>query len=311
MRGNSISLGQGGTGVVYQAGGTLVCTDQDIQLGETRYTGFQDTFASFANWTIAGTAQTETRNFWGGRHSNLASSLNLIDGGTLYANNVHKGETANLPTGSNIKELFNNDFFVNFNGGVFRRRLHGIGNDSLHARRRFGRRPRQARRGHAEADGRERLHGRDDDRGGDACAGRRGCAARRHGARAPVGRDARPQRPRGLVRGPGRHGRKVVGGDLALLGTLALSAQKFLDRETTAIDGTLDLTGVTRLELTEADALTEEALRLRPLSLVSATAIRYPSPGFEIVGVPKGWCLVCTPTALRLKRARGLAIVIR
>lgn len=106
-------------------------------------------------------------------------------------------------------------------------------------------------------------------------------------------------------------GGKVVGGDLALLGTLALSAQKFLDRETTAIDGTLDLTGVTRLELTEADALTEEALRLRPLSLVSATAIRYPSPSFEIVGVPKGWCLVCTPTALRLKRARGLAIVIR
>lgn len=111
--GYSISLGQGGTGVVYQAGGTLVCTDQDIQLGETRYTGFQDTFASFANWTIAGTAQTETRNFWGGRHSNLASSLNLIDGGTLYANNVHKGETANLPTGSYVTELFNNDFFVN------------------------------------------------------------------------------------------------------------------------------------------------------------------------------------------------------
>lgn len=88
--------------------------------------------------------------------------------------------------------------------------------------------------------------------------------------------------------GLGGTGGKVVGGDLALLGTLALSAQKFLDRETTAIDGTLDLTGVTRLELTEADALTEEALRLRPLSLVSATAIRYPSPGFEIVGVPKG-----------------------
>ncbi len=419
--GYSISLGQGGTGVVYQAGGTLVCTTLDIQLGETRFTGFQDTFASFANWTIAGTAQTETRNFWGGRHSNLASYLNLIDGGTLYANNVHKGETANLPNGSYVTELYNNDFFVNFNGGVFRRRLqddlfdpeylptrvtvypkgavfrvdraadvanvhapllapgagNGVTNIPCPARTDYLGAPFVEIVG--DGQGATAVALLDADTGavtnvvvtspgwgyteatavftgggctevetiacalGDVSGGglvKRGAGTLKlmaanawTGATTveegtlvqgvadaiPVGTALVLQSGATLdlngfaasFAGVGGAGGKVVGGDLVLSGTFALSARKFIDRETTAIDGTLDLTGVTRLVLTETDVLTEAALRLRPLSLVSATAIRYPSPRFEIAGVPDGWCLVCTPTAIRLKRARGLAVIIR
>lgn len=114
-------VGQGGTGIVHQTAGYLTCTDQDLQLGETRYTGGGSEFPTFANYTIAGTATTETRNLYGARHSNMDAHLNLMDGGTLFVNNLHKGVT--LPSGSSVAELFNNRFFVNFNGGVLKERL--------------------------------------------------------------------------------------------------------------------------------------------------------------------------------------------
>ena len=121
MDANSVTLGAGGTGVVYQAAGTLMSTTTDISLGNLSGTGWQDSYRPFANWTIAGTAQAQTQRFYGGAHSNFKSYLNLIDGGTLYANTVLKRETGNLPKDASVTELHDNDFYVNFNGGVFRR----------------------------------------------------------------------------------------------------------------------------------------------------------------------------------------------
>ena len=134
MGDNSVRVGTGGTGVVYQAAGTLVSTTYNtyISLGDTTGTGWQDSYHPFANWTIAGTAQTEARDFHGGEHSNFKSYLNLIDGGTLYVNTVHKRETGYLPKGSQASELHDNDFYVNFNGGVFRRRSNENLFDSSH-----------------------------------------------------------------------------------------------------------------------------------------------------------------------------------
>ena len=118
----SMCVSQGGTGVVYQTAGSLKCTDQDLQLGETRYTGGEPEFVSFANYTIAGTATTETRNIYGARHSNMDAYLNLADGGTLLVNVVHKGVTP--PTSSKVESISENRFFVNFDGGVLKERLN-------------------------------------------------------------------------------------------------------------------------------------------------------------------------------------------
>lgn len=417
----SISLALGGTGVVYQAGGTLVATDGNIQLGETRYTGFQDTYASFASWTIAGTGQTETREFWGGRHSSLVSCLNLIDGGTLFANNVHKGETGWLPTGSQVSALSGNDFFVNFNGGVFRRRalVNLFNPDCLPTRVTVY--PKGAVFQVESAQDEATVHAplqapgegngvtgvaypaRSDYLGApfveivgdgqgatavallDAAAGTvtnvvvtspgwgyteatavftgggvkgietaacslgdvsGGGLVKRGAGRLTLmaknsytgattieagtvvqGVDGAIPADTALVlrqgatldlngfatafSGLGGTGGKVVNGDLALKGALALSARRFVTRETMVIDGTLDLTGVVRLELSEADVLDAAAVQLKPMALLTATSIRYPSPLFAFVGVPKGWDIRCTPTAIRLRRERGFVLCIR
>lgn len=418
---NSISLGQGGTGVVYQAGGTLTCTDFDIQLGETRYTGFQPEFETFANWTIAGTAQAETRNFWGGRHSNCKTYLNLIDGGTLYANNIHKGETDNLPSGSQVRELVNNDFYVNFNGGVFRRRTQDNLFDTTHLPTRVTVYPKGAifcvdgANISAYADAPLLAPGAGDGVTAVACpdgtdyigapfveivgngqgatavalfdaeqgsvtnviitspgwgyteatavftgGGRKGsvstaCTLGDISGGGLVKRGMGKLELRGVstytgptiveagtlvqyvdkaipsgaklvlqqgatldlnnfattFSGVEGTGGTVKNGDLVLAGEITLSAQKFIDRETTEIDGILDLTGVTRLTLTDTEVLTEAARGLKSMRLLAAKTVRYPATPFEIVGVPSRWSVSCQPQGIRLGPDRGLILIMK
>lgn len=422
MGANSVTLGSGGTGVVYQAAGTLATTTQDISLGNTSGTGSQETFHPFANWTIAGAAQTETRNFFGGAHSNFKSYLNLIDGGTLYANNIHKRETGYLPSDSAVTELFNNDFYVNFNGGVFRRRLQDSLFDADHLPTRVTVYPKGAifqvdgskdtlayisapllapgagkgvaavvcpgttdyigapfvdivgdghgatavalfdveknavtnvvvtspGWGYTEASAVFTGGGRkgsvttacalDDVSGGGLVKRGSGILELRsvntysgptiveagilrqtvEGA-IPAGTKLVLQQGATLdlnhlattFSGVDGTGGAVKNGDLVLTGALELSARKFIDRETTAFDGVLDLTGVVQLKLTDTEALTEAALTLRSFYLLKATSIRYPAKPFELIGVPDRWKLSCTSTGIKLAPDRGLCILVR
>lgn len=100
---------------------------------------------------------------------------------------------------------------------------------------------------------------------------------------------------------------KVVGED----GVLSVSAQKFIDRETTAIAGTLDLSAVTEIALTDADVLTEEAKSLRGLNLFTATTIVLPDKDVSVTGVPKGWHMRLTDCGLRLGPDKGFSLLIR
>ena len=109
--------------------------------------------------------------------------------------------------------------------------------------------------------------------------------------------------------GIGGTGGTVVNGDLVFAGAISLSARKFVDRETTAINGTLDMTGVTGLTLTDVEVLTEEARELKPLALVSAATIRYPAAPIPVAGVPKGWSVSFTPDAIKLRAERGIVII--
>lgn len=111
--------------------------------------------------------------------------------------------------------------------------------------------------------------------------------------------------------GIGGTGGRVTNGAVALVGNISMSAQKFIERQTTAIDGDIDLSGVTRFTLTDAEVLTEEAETLKSMPLVSAASIKYPATPFEIVGEPRGWKVVCTSTAIKLQHNSGMIFVFR
>ena len=100
---------------------------------------------------------------------------------------------------------------------------------------------------------------------------------------------------------------KVVGES----GVLSVSAQKFIDRESTAIAGTLDLSAVTEIALTDADVLTEEAKSLKGLNLITATTIVLPTGDVSITGVPKGWHARLTDRGLRLAPDKGMLMLLR
>ena len=100
---------------------------------------------------------------------------------------------------------------------------------------------------------------------------------------------------------------KVVGEE----GVLSVSAQKFIDRESTTIAGTLDLSAVTEIALTDADVLTEEAKSLRGLTLFSATTVVLPDEDISITGVPRGWHANLTARGLRLAADKGMMLLLR
>lgn len=116
-----------------------------------------------------------------------------------------------------------------------------------------------------------------------------------------------------MFSGVAGNGGSVAGGTLTLSGEWRVSARRFVERESTEIDGRVDLSGVTRVVLTDTDVLDDPASSaLQALNLFSATEVVMPEGGIEISGVPLGWAAKFRGNGtLRLGRQTGLLIMVQ
>lgn len=105
-------------------------------------------------------------------------------------------------------------------------------------------------------------------------------------------------------------GGTVANGALKIVGEWKISAKKFLNRETTAITGTLDLTDCTGITLTDTEVLDEAAKQLRSLTLFKATEA-VGLADVEISGVPEGWRVTKTDNGFRLSSEKGMLLLLR
>lgn len=100
---------------------------------------------------------------------------------------------------------------------------------------------------------------------------------------------------------------RLVGTD----GTVNISAKQFLSGAPCSLKGTLDLSSVTRISLTDTELLTEEAWQtMRARNLITATEI-VNWENVEIAGVPDNWRAVKTSNGLRLGPVRGSVLILR
>lgn len=107
-------------------------------------------------------------------------------------------------------------------------------------------------------------------------------------------------------------GGTVTGGDLKIVppnGVWEISAKRFLDRESSVVAGTLDLTAVTEIRIVDTELLDTDAEALRSLNLFSATTVVWPD-SLTITG-PDGWRLVRKPNALGFGYAKGTMLLVR
>lgn len=105
-------------------------------------------------------------------------------------------------------------------------------------------------------------------------------------------------------------GGTVANGALKIVGEWKISAKKFLNRETTAITGTLDLTDCTGITLTDTEVLDEDAKQLKGLKLFTATtAIGLEDA--EVSGVPEGWKVSKVGNGIRLSGEKGLVFIVK
>ena len=103
----------------------------------------------------------------------------------------------------------------------------------------------------------------------------------------------------------------VKNGAVKLTGEWTISAQRFVDRTTTTITGTLDLSAVTKIVLTDAEVLDDEEVQgLRRMTLFSATDVIWPAT-LVIEGVPKGWSIKRSENGMRLGFDKGLVLTVR
>lgn len=125
------------------------------------------------------------------------------------------------------------------------------------------------------------------------------------------GFDADPERPLTFA-GLAGTGGTAVNGAVRLTGVWEISAKRFLARETTKLDGTLDLSGVTEIRLVDVDALDGvDADASRTLSLVMATTVIWPEK-LTFTGTPKDWRFIRSgDRAIRLGFARGAMVIVR
>lgn len=125
------------------------------------------------------------------------------------------------------------------------------------------------------------------------------------------GFDADPERPLTFA-GLAGTGGAAVNGTVRLTGVWEISAKRFLARETTKLDGTLDLSDVTEIRLVDVDALDGvDAATSRALSLVTAKTVIWPET-LTLTGAPKGWRFVRSgDRAIRLGLARGAMVILR
>ena len=106
-------------------------------------------------------------------------------------------------------------------------------------------------------------------------------------------------------------GGTVANGPAVMEEGMTVSAKKLIDRETTAVSGTLDLSGVTTLTLTDTDVLDESAKQMPGVMLFTATNLVLPPGGVTVAGVPDGFRATWRPNGLRLAPDRGFAIIFR
>lgn len=105
-------------------------------------------------------------------------------------------------------------------------------------------------------------------------------------------------------------GGTVANGIVKIVGEWKISAKKFIDRETTVLKGTLDLTACTKIVLTDTDVLDGAAEQLKRLELFKTTSTTWPE-NLVIEGVPQGWSLKQTATGLKLGFDHGALLIVR
>ena len=99
-------------------------------------------------------------------------------------------------------------------------------------------------------------------------------------------------------------------GTVKIVGEWKVSAKKFIDRETTAVVGTLDLTECTGITLVDTEVLDDAAMTLKRLDLFTATEV-LGLEDVEISGAPKDWRFTKTQNGLRLAPpGKGLLMII-
>ena len=106
-------------------------------------------------------------------------------------------------------------------------------------------------------------------------------------------------------------GGTAINGAVRIVGEWRISAKKFIDREASALAGTLDLSEVTGITLTDTGLLDDEEVRkLKRMNLFSATEVVWPE-SLEITGVPEGWKVIRRPNGLSFGVERGLMLIFR
>lgn len=125
------------------------------------------------------------------------------------------------------------------------------------------------------------------------------------------GFDADTERPT-TFSGLSGTGGTVVNGAVKIVGEWRISASNIIERTSTALTGALDLSGVTGITITDADALeAAEGLKIFKGTFFTATSMIWPQ-NLEINGLPLGWHASKTTDGcgLRLVRKRGFTFIV-
>lgn len=105
-------------------------------------------------------------------------------------------------------------------------------------------------------------------------------------------------------------GGTVKNGIVKIVGEWKVSAKKFVNRETTDVAGTVDLTDCTGIVITDAEALDESAKELRPLVLFKATTV-IGLDGVAIKDVPNGWKVRKVANGFKMSADKGMLLLLR
>ena len=123
------------------------------------------------------------------------------------------------------------------------------------------------------------------------------------------GFDANAERPT-TFSGVSGTGGTVKNGIVKIVGEWKVSAKKFVDRETTDVAGTVDLTECTGITLVDTEVLDESAKELRPLVLFKATTV-IGLDGVTIKDVPNGWKVTKVANGFRMSADKGMMLLLR
>ena len=124
------------------------------------------------------------------------------------------------------------------------------------------------------------------------------------------GFDADPERPV-VFAGVSGTGGRVVNGVAKVAGVWTISAKRFIDRETTAVSGAIDLTGVTKIVFTDVELLDGEAPKALPkLDLLATSAAAWPTD-LAVEGLPVGWEVKASVRGLRMGVYKGTVLIVR